>query len=120
MTRVHNIRKRGYREGDVYVGRAGHGLSGYFGNPVTRGQACMVCGEDHEARGSTLPCFEVWARQRIEDDPEYRERVQALHGKDLVCFCAPRPCHGSILARLASELNPTPEEPNLIMDLFGR
>ena len=26
-----------------------------------------------------------------------------LKGKDLVCFCAPLPCHGDILSRIANE-----------------
>lgn len=33
--------------------------------------------------------------------------LDELRGKDLVCFCAPRPCHGDLLLRLA---NATREE----------
>ena len=28
--------------------------------------------------------------------------LAALHGKDLVCCCAPRPCHGHVLERAAA------------------
>lgn len=28
--------------------------------------------------------------------------LDELRGKDLVCFCAPCPCHGDLLLRLAS------------------
>lgn len=101
-TRVVNLRREPY---DVYIGRAGKGHDGYFGNPVRRDEPCPVCSETHTSKGSTLPCFERYARQRIERDPTYRERVQALYGKTLGCFCKPvSACHGDILAHLAMEL----------------
>ena len=80
----------------VYIGRAGRGMSGYFGNPFP------LNGGD---RGSTLQKFEVYARKRIEDDPEYREAVKGLKDKILVCFCKPHACHGDILEMLSQELN---------------
>lgn len=100
---VVNLRRVSY---DVYIGRAGHGLDGYFGNPIRFGRVCPVCSDIHEEdeRADLLRCFEVWARARIARDPAYRERVRALHGKRLGCFCAPKTCHGDILARLAAEL----------------
>jgi hypothetical protein len=95
-------------------------VDGYFGNPVRRSQTCQICGEVHLGKGTTLACFEVWARQRLEEDPEYRQKVSELHGKNLVCFCAPKPCHASILERLAGELNPAPPpEPNPLEELFS-
>lgn len=101
-TRVVNIRREPY---DVYIGRAGKGQSGYFGNPIRRDDLCPVCSETHRTGGSTLPCFETYARRRIERDPEYKERVRALYGKTLGCFCKPvSACHGDILAALAMEL----------------
>lgn len=30
-----------------------------------------------------------------------RERIRVLHGKTLVCHCAPAPCHGDVLKRMA-------------------
>ena len=88
---------------DVYVGRRGHGHDGYFGNPVIRGQHCQLCGTTHWDDGSTLPCFERWARRRVSADPTWRTKVASLRGKVLGCFCAPGPCHGDVLARLAEE-----------------
>lgn len=90
----------------VYIGRAGHGEDGYFGNPVVPGKRCPVCRRVHQARGETLPCFEVWARQRVQTDAEYKRRVGALQGKTLLCFCAVE-CHGYVLAKLADEINGT-------------
>jgi hypothetical protein len=31
--------------------------------------------------------------------------VHELRGKDLVCWCAPEPCHGDLLLKLANEDN---------------
>lgn len=87
----------------VYVGRPGHGERGYFGNPIRVGARCVVCGQTHRDGASTLPCFEAWARRRMATDAEYREAVRGLRGKVLLCFCAPNPCHGDVLVRLAEE-----------------
>jgi hypothetical protein len=104
-TRVIHIRN--WQRGDpdhVYIGRAGHGLDGYFGNPFRRQATCGRCGQWHEDGGSTLPCHEAWARERLARDSEFRRRVAGLRGKTLACFCEPNPCHGRVLARLADEL----------------
>ncbi len=37
--------------------------------------------------------------------PEFRASIKALHGKTLACWCAPKPCHGDVLAKIAAELN---------------
>ena len=99
-TTVVNLRKEPY---DVYIGRPGKGQSGYFGNPVLSERPCDVCDDIHD-RGGTIECFEKWARERIETDPEYRRRVRELAGKTLGCFCKPRRCHGDVLAQMADEL----------------
>lgn len=84
-TTVVNLRKEPF---DVYIGRAGRGQSGYFGNPFTvkeHGEAALELFAEHFA-------------ERIAEDEEFRERVLALRGKRLGCFCKPRPCHGDIIA----------------------
>lgn len=88
----------------VYIGRAGKGQDGYFGNPFP-----LI---KDEPRGSTLQKYRAWAENRYNTDDEFRKRVQAIHGKRLVCFCAPSTegleatlenakCHGQILAHIA-------------------
>jgi hypothetical protein len=100
---VVNIYKEKY---DVYIGRAGKGKSGYFGNPIRPGSPCPVCKEIH-SKTETIPCFEIAARVRLEQDSEYKKRVSELHDKTLGCFCSPKPCHGDVLIKLAGELNDT-------------
>lgn len=85
---------------DVYIGRAGRGEDGYFGNPYARAERCCRCGDVHLTATSTLPCFERYFLERLGSDPEYRARVRGLKGKVLGCFCLPgAPCHGRVMAR---------------------
>ena len=82
-----NIRYEAY---DVYIGRAGKGQSGYFGNPFPL--------LDKANRGSTLEKYKAYFDKRIETDIEFKEKIQSLKGKRLGCFCKPHPCHGDIIA----------------------
>lgn len=93
---VHNLNRESMEEGDVYVGRAGHGFDGYFGNPfgTKGGQRC-------ESVQESIHRFTEYAKDRLYHDPEYRERVKSLVGKRLFCFCKPGPCHGDVLEELA-------------------
>ena len=83
--RAVNIRRETY---DVYVGRAGHGYNGYFGNPFAVA----------EHGPAALDLFARHFERRLADDAEFRARVEALSGLRLGCFCAPGPCHAAIIA----------------------
>ncbi len=85
MTTVVNLRREAY---DVYIGRAGHGKSGYFGNPLKV--------SEHGAAALTL--YREFFLGRVNTDAEFRARVLALRGKRLGCFCKPAECHGDIIA----------------------
>lgn len=86
MTKVVNIYQEEY---DVYIGRAGRGSTGYFGNPFTLGGG---------ARGSTIEKYKIYFYNRLKNDPEFKEKILALKGKTLGCFCKPKACHGDIIA----------------------
>ena len=85
-TRVVNIRKESC---DVYIGRAGQGKDGYFGNPF-RLEATMT-------RGGTLDRYRKYFYYRLSTDEKFRRRSGELKGKTLGCFCKPNPCHGDII-----------------------
>lgn len=74
---------------DVYIGRAGKGKDGYFGNPFPLGTG---------QRGSTLEKYREYFLKRLETDSEFKEKVLSLQGKTLGCFCSPNACHGDIIA----------------------
>jgi hypothetical protein len=81
----------------VYIGRAGQGEAGPWGNPYR-----LLPGN---ARGTTLERYRQWLLNRLYDEPDFREEVAGLHGKTLVCFCKPQTCHGDILADAADVLH---------------
>ncbi len=90
----------------VYIGRAGNGQSGYFGNPIIKANS--------EDPGSTLKRYEQYLISRLNEDSDFARKVKDLKGKKLVCFCAPQGgfspqdkeiCHGQVLARYSNQLN---------------
>ena len=90
-TKVVNIRREPYEE---YIGRAGHGQDGYFGNPHSIGY-CRVCKKNHN-RGQSIEAFREDFYNRVAMDKQFRRRVLELRGKTLGCFCKPLKCHGDV------------------------
>lgn len=72
---------------DIYIGRGS-----IWGNP-------FVIGED----GDRAEVIEKYDRY-LDDHPELVARIPELRGKTLACFCAPKSCHGDILARRADRI----------------
>lgn len=113
-TRVVNVRVDPF---DVYIGRAGHGYDGYFGNPHTVGLKCPVCKHVGHTRDEAIEAFKAYFDARIASDTEYRRRVLELQAKRLGCFCTrqgditgsetPWTCHGQVYA---AWLDTLPEE----------
>jgi hypothetical protein len=90
---------------DVYIGRAGHGEDGYFGNPCRTDKRCVVCGDTHLTRENVVDCYEMnYFHRRLGIDPEFRRRVRGLQGLRLGCFCAPKACHGDVIAAYCNAL----------------
>jgi hypothetical protein len=51
-------------------------------------------------REDVIAKFEEWARS----NPFYVQEVREhLRGKNLVCHCAPLPCHADVLLKIANE-----------------
>lgn len=81
----------------LYIGRPGK-----LGNPIRVGSECIVCGSKH-AKGETLPCYEVWARNEMSTNPAFEAAVWDIGDRTLACWCEPDKCHGSILIKLWRE-----------------
>jgi len=92
-TKVVNLYKEPY---DIYIGRPGKGLSGYFGNPVRL--------QPNESRGSTLSRFREYFFTRLDQDPEFKAHIMTLKGKTLGCFCKPNACHGDIIVEYLNSI----------------
>ena len=93
MTQVVNLYKQDY---DVYIGRAGRGKNGYFGNPFTLKKG--------QPKGSTLEQYKEYFYNRIKTDPKFKKKIHQLKDKTLGCFCKPHPCHGDIIVEYLNSL----------------
>ena len=87
-TTVVNIRRQEY---DVYIGRAGNGHDGYFGNPFSVAR--------DGGRKKVIELYCDYFLNRLEIDPEFERRIKELIGKRLGCFCKPEACHGDVIVR---------------------
>ena len=82
---------------DVYIGREGKGMDGYFGNPhPVNPRRCPICQTIHQ-RGEAIAAFRKDFYHRLMCDPEYLKRVVNLKGYVLGCFCKPYGCHGDVI-----------------------
>jgi len=90
-TVVHNLNE----EFDVYIGREvpEHGLpASKWGNP-------FVLEDDSDAeRDRIIAVYREW----IVQQPELMASLGELRGQRLGCWCAPKRCHGDVLAQLAN------------------
>ncbi len=64
-----------------------------WGNPFP---ISNVRGEG-DSRADVIRKYRAW----IQGQPELMAALPELKGKVLVCWCAPLPCHGQVLAELA-------------------
>lgn len=67
-----------------------------LGNP-------FVIGKDGD-RDEVCDKHARYAEERVKRDPGFAAAVADLHGKDVLCCCAPKRCHGDDLLLLASRL----------------
>jgi hypothetical protein len=92
----------------LYVGRGPHkvhmnmnlplGAKGWLGNPHTVG-FCPQCGVEH-VQGEAAEAFRDDFYARLEREKEFKlyllDKGQQIDY--VVCWCAPRKCHGDIIA----------------------
>lgn len=69
---------------DVYIGRPSK-----WGNPFRMKK-------EHQ-RGDVVARYAAYIQTR----PDLLAALSELRGKRLACYCAPKPCHGDVLAALA-------------------
>jgi hypothetical protein len=84
ICKVLNKRVTGVPAGAVYIGRGSK-----WGNPFR-------IGPDGD-RAAVIVKHERW----LADQHHLLRALDELRGRDLVCFCAPLPCHGDLLYRIA-------------------
>ena len=81
-------------EDAVYVGRPTK-----WGNPFLLNDPLLPPGLTRlERRQMVVDEYRKW----IQTQPELINALPELRGKDLVCWCAPLPCHADVLLELAN------------------
>jgi hypothetical protein len=77
---------------DIYIGRTARGgyKTSIWHNPFKVGRD-----------GRRQEVMAKYERYLLEDRPDLMCRLPELRGKVLGCWCAPKPCHGNVLLRLA-------------------
>ena len=90
--KVYNIHKDEIPADAVYIGRAWRGRpESPFHNPYILRR--------EKDRDKICDRHKEW----LLGQPELIERIkQELKGKNLICFCAPRRCHGDLLLAIAN------------------
>ena len=84
MAKVLNKRTHGVPVGAVYVGRPSK-----FGNPYEIGRD-----------GTREEVIQKYEKRLLSADNGLAiEDLLQLRGKDLVCWCAPEPCHADVLLK---------------------
>jgi len=87
MPKVLNKYKDKIPAGSVYIGRPSK-----WGNP-------FVIGKDGDRR-EVITKYRQWLMKQ----PSLVDTVKReLSGKNLVCFCSPKSCHGDVLIEVANE-----------------
>jgi hypothetical protein len=92
MPRVLNYTRDGLPAGAVYIGR----LMPRYGLPGSKWHNPYKVGRDG-TREEVIAKYE-----RHLHDTGLIYAVHELRDRDLVCWCAPEPCHGDLLLRLAN------------------
>lgn len=87
MAKVLNKRIDNIPSDAIYVGRPSK-----WGNP-------FKIGKDGN-RDQVITAYMSYATLKLQPDPYW---LDELKGKDLVCWCAPKPCHGDVLLELANK-----------------
>jgi len=95
MPRVLNKRTDKILPDAIYVGRPSK-----WGNPFKMNDPLLPAGLSMLGRRkAVIDEYRLW----IIRQPDLIDSLSELKGKDLVCWCAPLPCHADILLQLANE-----------------
>jgi hypothetical protein len=89
MPKVWNKHHKNVPEGAIYVGRPTK-----WGNPY-------VIGRDGD-RNEVIRKYRKYIIDNLMTSDLCARDLEDLRGKDLVCWCAPKPCHADILLEIAN------------------
>lgn len=93
---------------DIYIGRPSRWGNRFVWTPPKRTRLTMARSERYifedlvivGSREEAIAAYEEW----ILTQPQLLEDLYTLKHQVLGCFCAPLPCHGDTLVRMAREV----------------
>ena len=99
MPKVLNKRTNIIPKDTIYVGRPSK-----WGNPMTITELKRLFPNDTslELQEKAVSWFREYITTPFGRPAELMAQISELKGKDLVCWCAPLPCHAGILLELAN------------------
>lgn len=99
MPKVLNKMKDNIPPGAIYVGRPSK-----WGNLMTVREVKRLFpnGTEEELNEKAVTWYKEWLATPFGRPKELMEQIEELRGKDLVCWCAPLPCHADVLLELAN------------------
>lgn len=89
MSKVVHCKREPY---DVYIGRPGK-----WGNPFSHREIPGTVKVSTVEKA--IQAYELY----LQGEPSLLAALPELRGKTLGCWCAPNPCHGDVLTRLANQ-----------------
>lgn len=111
MTKVIHIKNAPkdweYDSNYVYIGRSGArfgALKGYYGNPYSH-KKDSVAQYIVKSVDEAVQKYEEYFYKRIAEDEDFKNNIEKLRGKTLICFCKVsenEPCHGDVIAEWLS------------------
>lgn len=103
MTKVYNIYHRDAPTDAIYVGRPT-----IVGNPyshvVSTRKRPSLANIIVESREEAVKSYRKYFYESLKVNKEFRDFVMSLQGHDLVCWCAPKPCHADVIAEYLDSL----------------
>lgn len=97
MPRLYHIHKGPIPRTAEYIGRPAKGAPLKWGNP-------FEIGPD----GTRLEVIRKYYLWLVDQPTLVAAMKRELKGKDLVCFCTPKACHGDVILAIANDL-PLPD-----------
>lgn len=79
-------------EYDVYIGRGSQWGNKWSHLPETKAEFKV------ETREEAVAAYKEYLWEQMKSGAVTNEMLRSLHGKRLGCFCAPKACHGDVIA----------------------
>jgi len=103
ITQVVNTYSHEPTDDDAYIGRKDS--DEHFGNPFSHKKS-DIAQVKVKTREESIDLFRKWilGEKNCDIEPDRRlwilDNLERLRGKNLVCFCSPKPCHGDVYLEL--------------------